>query len=126
MFVAGGISVVVRTRHLVANQTRVGRFCIGLASPPYLAFNLVLLASFGGLVWLAARNQANAELGWMQNYWKDNLPSLAAPLRFAWWLLVTHTGDLLAIPDRRRARRQHADFRALSCRACGAWSARGA
>jgi len=97
VFVAGGISVVVALV-IWSQPNSVGRFCIGLASPPYLAFNLVLLASFGGLVWLATRNQANAELGWMQNYWKDNLPSLAAPARFAWWLLVTHTGDLLAIP----------------------------
>jgi len=97
VFVAGGISLVVALV-IWSQPTFPGGFRIGLATPCYVAFNLVLLASFGGLVWLAARNQADAELGWMQNYWKDNLPSLTAPMRFVWWLLVTHTGDLLAIP----------------------------
>ncbi len=97
VFVAGGISLAVALV-IWSQPNSIGRFRAGLASPPYVALNLVLIASFGGLLWLAALNQANAELGWMQSYWKDNLPSLTAPARFAWWLLVTHTGDLLAFP----------------------------
>jgi hypothetical protein len=109
VFVAGGISLVVALvlwagrpvaeggTTTVAGATFVNRngAACWLA---WAALNVVLLASFGGLVWLTARNQAAAELGWMQNYWKDNLPSLASPLQFGWWLLVVHAGDLMAIP----------------------------
>ncbi|HUY36237.1 MAG TPA: glycosyltransferase family 39 protein [Pirellulales bacterium] len=95
VFVAGGISLVMA---LVMWVQRHQADAPARDRPSYVAFNLVLVASFLGVVWLAARHQADAELGWMQNYWKDNLPSLTSPARFAWWLLVTHTGDLLAIP----------------------------
>jgi hypothetical protein len=92
VFVAGGISLVIA---LVLWKS-AGTTVRGYAA--WAAFNLVLLASFGGLIWLTSRNQAAAELGWMQNYWKDNLPSLSSPLSFAWWMLVVHAGDLMAIP----------------------------
>ena len=63
----------------------------------WAAYNLVLLSSFGLLFHLAARDQTAAELGYMQNYWKDNLPSLS-PLRFAGWLIVTHASELMSFP----------------------------
>lgn len=64
----------------------------------WTAFNAVLLASFWLMLRFAVKGQADAELGWMQNYWKDHLPSPLAPGRFLIWVLSTHTGNLLAIP----------------------------
>jgi hypothetical protein len=47
---------------------------------------------------IAARAQSQAELGYMRNYWRDNLPAITAPWEVLRWLVLTHTGDLLAIP----------------------------
>ncbi|HJT32137.1 MAG TPA: hypothetical protein VJ783_08840 [Pirellulales bacterium] len=89
VFVAGGVSLWMAA--VLLDERRRG--WLG-----WLLFNAVLAASFGAMLALAAKSQAAAELGYMQNYWKDHLPSLASPLQFAWWFLLTHTGDLLAIP----------------------------
>lgn len=61
-------------------------------------YNVVLLASVIAMLAIAARAQSQAELGYMRNYWKDNLPAITAPWEILRWLLLTHTGDLLAIP----------------------------
>lgn len=89
VFVAGGVSLWMATVLLI--ERRPGWM-------GWLLFNAVLSAGFGVMLTLAAKSQATAELGYMQNYWKDHLPSLMNPLQFAWWFLLTHTGDLLAIP----------------------------
>lgn len=89
VFVAGGLSVWIALVLVV--ERRPG--WIG-----WIVYNAVLLASFGAMLALAASSQAAAELGYMQSFWKEHLPSLTSPLQFAWWLLLTHTGDLLAIP----------------------------
>ena len=89
VFVAGGLSVWMALV-LVKERRREWR--------GWLLFNTVLIASFWAMLTLAAKNQTASELGYMQSYWKDHLPSLAAPGEFAWWFLLTHTGDLLAIP----------------------------
>lgn len=103
IFVAGGISVFI--------ACRLARLEDGLPRPSkmsragqnhrewfaWAAFNTLLLASFGLMLWFV-KGQQDAELGWMQDYWKEHLPSPLAPGRFLFWLLTTHTGDLLAIP----------------------------
>lgn len=89
VFVAGGVSLWMAA--VLRAERRSG--WLG-----WLLFNAMLAASFGAMLTLAAKSQAAAELGYMQNYWKDHLPSLASPPQFVWWFLLTHTGDLLAIP----------------------------
>ncbi|HVX64473.1 MAG TPA: hypothetical protein VHC19_27870 [Pirellulales bacterium] len=89
LFVAGGLSLFI-AYELWRSGDRRGWMA-------WAAYNLVLLSSFGLLFHLAARNQTAAELGYMQNYWKDNLPSLS-PLRFAGWLIVTHASELMSFP----------------------------
>lgn len=89
VFVAGGLSVWMAL--VMLRERRRGW-------SGWLVFNAAVASSFGGIFLLASQNQATAELGYMQNFWKEHLPSLTSPLQFAWWLLVTHTGDLLAIP----------------------------
>ncbi|HET6883184.1 MAG TPA: glycosyltransferase family 39 protein [Pirellulales bacterium] len=88
-FVAGGLSAFMAVVLIVEDRR-------GWAA--WAAFNAALAASFLLMLRVAAKGQAEAELGWMQDYWKDHLPSLAAPGQLLWWLLTTHTGDLLAIP----------------------------
>ncbi len=90
IFVAGGLSLFIAYRLWTSNDRR--RWIA------WGAYNVVLLASFGLLFHLAARNQTAAELDYMQNYWKDNLPSLSSPLQFAGWLIVTHTSELMSFP----------------------------
>jgi 4-amino-4-deoxy-L-arabinose transferase-like glycosyltransferase len=88
-FVGGGLSVFVALALL-----REGRR--GWIS--WMALNAALLSSFLLLLRFGARGQTDAELDWMQNYWKEQLPSLLAPGQLLIWALTTHTGDLLAIP----------------------------
>jgi hypothetical protein len=91
LFVAGGISIFLAAeiwwRRCNLNQW------LG-----WSAYNAVLLASLAGMLAVAARSQSQAELGYMRNYWKDNLPAITAPWEIVCWLARTHTGDLLAIP----------------------------
>jgi hypothetical protein len=88
-FAAGGLSVFVAS--VLWRERRHGWTA-------WMAFNAALIGSFLLMLRVAAKGQAEAELGWMQDYWKDHLPSLLAPGQLAWWLLTTHTGNLLAIP----------------------------
>ncbi|MGH7136163.1 MAG: ArnT family glycosyltransferase, partial [Pirellulales bacterium] len=89
VFVCGGLSVFVA--FVLVGEGRRGWLS-------WLALNAALLSSFLLMLRCAARGQADAELDWMQNYWKEQLPSLFAPGELLIWLLTTHTGDLLAIP----------------------------
>ena len=90
LFVAGGVSLFIAYGLWTTNDRR--------GWIVWAIYNFVLLSSFAFLYALAARNQTAAELSYMQNYWKDNLPSLLSPLRFAGWLIVTHTSELMSFP----------------------------
>ncbi|HEX5445425.1 MAG TPA: glycosyltransferase family 39 protein, partial [Pirellulales bacterium] len=81
VFVAGGLSVWMAA--VMIAERRRGWLV-------WLVLNAVLFVSFAAVFLLASQNQAAAELGYMQNFWKEHLPSLTSPLHFAWWLLVTH------------------------------------
>ncbi|HWB09078.1 MAG TPA: glycosyltransferase family 39 protein [Pirellulales bacterium] len=93
VFVAGGISLFMALELIL--QPRVERRRDWTC---WLAYNGVLAGSFLTMLRFAAKSQSDSELGWMQDYWKDHLPSLASPLEFVLWFFKTHTGDLLAIP----------------------------
>jgi hypothetical protein len=64
----------------------------------WAAFNVVLVSSLALVLQVAAKGQSEAELRWMQDYWKDHLPSLLSPWQLVKWFFTTHTGDLLAVP----------------------------
>ena len=89
VFMAGGISLALAFVQWTSGDRR--------SWIAWAAYNVALVGSFA-LLLLLARNQAASELGFMQDYWKDNLPSLASPLRFAGWLVVTHTSELMSFP----------------------------
>ncbi len=65
---------------------------------PWTAYNTALVGSFGILFALSAANQSSETLAFMQNFWQEGFPPLTNPLKLAKWLVVTHTGDLLAYP----------------------------
>ena len=93
VFVAGGISLFMASELVLEPKADRRHAWTG-----WLAYNAVLGVAFLTMLRLAAKSQADSELNWMRDYWKDHLPSLASPLEFLVWFLKTHTGDLLAIP----------------------------
>jgi Dolichyl-phosphate-mannose-protein mannosyltransferase len=64
----------------------------------WAVFTAALLASFGGLYLLSVRNQEASELVAMREMWKEHFPPWNNLLEMPYWLLHTHTGDLLAWP----------------------------
>jgi hypothetical protein len=125
VFVAGGISLVVgyvlwkekgdrvpsgchlperpgggHHAHMVVAQMGtgypLGAFFQGWR--PWLAFNLILVLSFAGLMALnhQAVGQANQEQ--MTDGWSDTFPPVTQPIRLVGWLFSIHTGAMLAYP----------------------------
>lgn len=89
VFIAGGISVFLAV--VMFSGARRGWLA-------WSAYNAVVLTSFLLVCTYAAKGQTSAELRWMQDYWKDNLPGFGSPVGLLVWFFSTHTGDLLAIP----------------------------
>lgn len=89
VFVAGGISLWLAwqfRRQSVAAWTW------------WIAFNGVLVGSFGITMLLATKSQMDSQLAFMQHCWQANFPPLTEPWRLPEWLLATHTSDLMAYP----------------------------
>ncbi|MEK6238263.1 MAG: glycosyltransferase family 39 protein, partial [Planctomycetales bacterium] len=89
VFLAGGLSLVV------AYVLFITRNASGVA--PWLAFSLVLVLSFGGVLWLSA-TQAHSELNFMRIHWASAFPPLSEPWKLPVWLVVVHASDLLGYP----------------------------
>ncbi len=89
VFVAGGVSIALGWTLLRQGDLRSWLFWGG--------YNLLLVASFALVVWLAARKQTEAELEWMVRYWHYALPPREWGAFFR-WLGLTHIGDLMAVP----------------------------
>ncbi|HQU45173.1 MAG TPA: glycosyltransferase family 39 protein [Pirellulales bacterium] len=102
VFVCGGVSLLMavvlfgdldcRRRWSKPSRVKQGGWS------GWLLYNASLLSAFLLLLGFAAKGQSEAELAWMQDYWKEHLPSLTSPVEWIVWLFKTHTGDLLAIP----------------------------
>jgi hypothetical protein len=90
VFVAGGISLTMAAG-LMTTSSRRGWWT-------WLVFNAVLAVSFAVVFLSVAHGQGQAELGFMDAYWKSAFPPLSQPWQLPRWLLLTHTGDLLAYP----------------------------
>ncbi len=89
VFVAGGVSIAWGWSLLRRGDLRQWLF--------WAAYNLLLVVSFAGVMWLAARGQTEAELEWMVRYWHYALPPREWGAFFR-WLGLTHVGDLMAVP----------------------------
>ncbi len=64
----------------------------------WAALNLVILATVMLVQALVAAGQAEAELGFMQSFWKQALVPVDSVWSFAKWLVATHTSDLMGFP----------------------------
>lgn len=67
-------------------------------SRPWIAFNILLIGSFATVMFVAAKDQTSAELGFMSRYWNDAFPPIRNLASLPGWLLDTHCGSLLAFP----------------------------
>jgi hypothetical protein len=89
---------------------------------PWAVYTVALLASFAGMYFLCIRGQSSAELDAMRGMWQEHFPPFTGPIEpssplaglhafmeehcplltgpadFAYWMLHTHTGDLLSYP----------------------------
>jgi 4-amino-4-deoxy-L-arabinose transferase-like glycosyltransferase len=94
VFVAGAVSLALMVA--VWRQGWKARFL-------WSVYNVVLVASFAGHYFLAARSQLHSpdrglttERG-MQDFWAEGFPP-SSPLALAKWLILTHTGQMMAFP----------------------------
>ncbi len=69
----------------------------------WIVYNIVLLASFAGHYFIAAKGQLHSpdkglttERG-MQDFWAEGFPP-SSPLALAKWLVLVHTGQMMAFP----------------------------
>jgi hypothetical protein len=65
---------------------------------PWAVYSGALVGTFVAMYFLCIRGQATAELDAMREMWQEHFPPLIGPLDFAYWMLHTHTGDLLSYP----------------------------
>lgn len=90
MFTVGGVSLillVVMVRHRLRDVW-----------PWWLGFNAAAAASLAAVFFLVIRPQSGAELGFMSGYWDKAFPPLGSVVAFGKWMVLTHTGSLLAHP----------------------------
>jgi Dolichyl-phosphate-mannose-protein mannosyltransferase len=92
VFVAGGVGLA-----LVWPAWKSGRTSTRLAM---LVYGAVLIAAFGGLLYLTAQAQYAREYGagGMSDYWREAFPPLGRPLALIGWLVREHTGFTFAYP----------------------------
>ena len=91
IFVAGGVGLFVA---LLVGAQRQWR-CLW----PLAAFAAAAAGVFVLLYLVAVGEQGAAEMTYMRGAWRRAFPpSPAEPLKLAQWLIVTHTGPLLAVP----------------------------
>jgi hypothetical protein len=92
VFVAGAVSLA-----LLPAAWRAGWAARGL----FVVCNLLMVAAFLGSYWVVGREQLDKSQGlvnaYLLDYWADAFPP-ASPGRFAKWLVLTHTGRMMAYP----------------------------
>ena len=91
VFVAGGVGLVLTAR-LLRKPTKT--LVIG-----WLLFNSLVVASFGCMFLFFAKPHYNAA-SWLSEMpmWTSAFPPLTQPWKLPFWLVRTHTGELLAYP----------------------------
>jgi hypothetical protein len=99
VFALGGASLVVGVRLLQQRRAvEGGRVPTAAEWRALIAWNVVLVASFGFWFLLSGRVQAGAEAEFMGQYWQVNFPPMREPWKLPMWLLRTHASDFLAYP----------------------------
>jgi hypothetical protein len=90
VFVAGGLSLALAP--LALRQRRSVRIA-------FLAFNLVLVASFVSLYFVCTVVQCTAlQAHYRWGYWRASFPPLERPWELPGWLVAVHTGTTMAYP----------------------------
>jgi len=89
-FVAGGLSL-----WMLPTLRRAARPAAWAA---WVAFNVVLSASFLLFYLLATKAQSAAELPFMTDFWRKSFPPLAEPWKLPLWFLDVHAGAWLSYP----------------------------
>lgn len=91
VFVAGGVAAALAPGILLrgSNRVRAG----------FVAYGLVLVASFG-TIYLAATVSQQKAMGdhYRFGYWRESFPPMDAPLWIPLWLVDAHAGNLMAYP----------------------------
>lgn len=64
----------------------------------YMAYGVALLASFGAFYFLSIHTQEAHDLERFRDMWREHFPPLTSVGEFAYWMLHTHTGDIIAYP----------------------------
>jgi Dolichyl-phosphate-mannose-protein mannosyltransferase len=65
---------------------------------PWAVYTGSLLASFATLYVVSIRGQEASDLEAMREMWQEHFPPLTGFGDFAYWMLHTHTGDIVAYP----------------------------
>jgi 4-amino-4-deoxy-L-arabinose transferase-like glycosyltransferase len=65
---------------------------------PWAVYTAAMLAAFATVYLLSIRVQEAGELEALREMWKEHFPPLTGLVDFAYWMLHTHTGDILAYP----------------------------
>lgn len=88
VFVAGGIAL-----GLLASAPRMRREALTLS----VVYGVVLIAAFLLITWRVGGAQYQHVVVGMTSHWAAAFPP-ANPLRFLWWAIVIHTGNLFEYP----------------------------
>jgi hypothetical protein len=64
----------------------------------WAVYSVTLVASFVTFYFVCIHGQEGHDLERLREMWHDHFPPLTNPVAFAYWMLHTHTGDLLAYP----------------------------
>jgi hypothetical protein len=64
----------------------------------WAAYSAALLAAFAALYFVSIRGQEAHDLEAMREMWQEHFPPLTGVADFAFWMVHTHTGDILAYP----------------------------
>jgi hypothetical protein len=91
VFVATGLSLALARAVLSRREPSLRR--------AYLFYNLILAASFLFLYFAVTLNQSTAMRSLhRENSWRDSFPPWDQPWKLPVWLVMTHTGNMLAYP----------------------------
>ncbi len=88
VFVAGGVSLALLPT--VWKQPAPTRIL-------WVAYNLVLVVAFLGYLHINMSMQSEEDRAFLLHHWAQAFPP-AEPLRLLWWLLDTHTSNMMAYP----------------------------
>jgi hypothetical protein len=90
VMLGGGLSIV--TLWVIGRQKRWESLA------PWAVYSIALLASFVTFYFLCIHGQEGHDLERLREMWHDHFPPLTGLGDFAYWMLHTHTGDIVAYP----------------------------